>query len=122
MGSTRKHYTNTMMVAYGPVEDPQIALGIVIEYGGGGARAGNLVADIFDAYFALQNGTLTLPEPEAEGEEPAGQPEAEPETALPQTQPEAPAEELPAEVDASPEASLPQETETDPAASSQPGE
>ena len=38
-----------MMVAYGPAEDAEIALGIVIEYGGGGARAGNLVADIFDA-------------------------------------------------------------------------
>ena len=46
VGSTRKHYTNTMMVAYGPAEDAEIALGIVIEYGGGGARAGNLVADI----------------------------------------------------------------------------
>ena len=58
-GSTLKHYTNTMMIAYGPVEDPQIAIGIVIEYGGGGARAGNLVADIFNAYFALQDGSLT---------------------------------------------------------------
>lgn len=37
VGSTRKHYTNTMMVAYGPAEDAEIALGIVIEYGGGGA-------------------------------------------------------------------------------------
>ena len=58
VGSTRKHYTNTMMIAYGPAEDAEIALGIVIEYGGGGARAGNLVADIFDAYFAMQDGTL----------------------------------------------------------------
>ena len=58
VGSTRKHYTNTMMVAYGPAEDAEIALGIVIEYGGGGARAGNLVADIFDAYYAMKDGTL----------------------------------------------------------------
>ena len=29
-----------------------------MEYGGGGARAGNLVADIFNAWFAAQNGTL----------------------------------------------------------------
>ena len=62
VGSTRKHYTNTMMVAYGPAEDAEIALGIVIEYGGGGARAGNLVADIFDAYYAMQDGSLTLDE------------------------------------------------------------
>ena len=26
-----------MMIAYGPAEDAEIALGIVIEYGGGGA-------------------------------------------------------------------------------------
>ena len=60
VGSTYKHYTNTMMIAYGPAEDPQIAIGIVVEYGGGGARAGNLVADIFNAWFAAQNGTLTV--------------------------------------------------------------
>ena len=62
VGSTRKHYTNTMMVAYGPAEDAEIALGIVIEYGGGGPRAGNLVADIFDAYYAMKDGSLTLDE------------------------------------------------------------
>ena len=66
VGSTRKHYTNTTMIAYGPAEDAEIALGIVIEYGGGGARAGNLVADIFNAYAALKEGTLTVEEPEAE--------------------------------------------------------
>ena len=66
VGSTRKHYTNTMMIAYGPAEDAEIALGIVIEYGGGGARAGNLVADIFNAYAALKEGTLTVEEPEAD--------------------------------------------------------
>ncbi len=58
VGSTYKHYTNTTMIAYGPAEDPQIAIGIVVEYGGGGARAGNLVADIANAYFAMQDGTL----------------------------------------------------------------
>lgn len=58
VGSTYKHYTNTTMIAYGPTEDAQIAIGIVVEYGGGGARAGNLMADIFNAYFAMQDGTL----------------------------------------------------------------
>lgn len=57
-GSSYRHYTNTMMIAYGPTEDAQIAIGLVVEYGGGGARAGNLVADIFNAYFAMQDGTL----------------------------------------------------------------
>ena len=58
------------MIAYGPVEDPRIAIGIVVEYGGAGARTGQLVADIFDAYFAMQNGTLTVDEPETA--DPAG--------------------------------------------------
>lgn len=108
VGNTRKHYTNTMMVAYGPVEDPQIAIGIVIEYGGGGARAGNLVADIFDAYFALQNGTLTLPQTEAESGDPAAQPQA-PAASAPAA---APAQEMESEVDASPEGSVPQPEDT----------
>lgn len=63
VGSTKKYYTNTMMIAYGPVEDPQIAVAIVIEYGGGGARAAELLTQIFDAYFFEQTGTL---EPTAE--------------------------------------------------------
>ena len=58
-----KHYTNSTMIAYGPVEDPQIAIGLVVEYGGGGSRAGNLIADIFDAYFFERSNTMTpLPE------------------------------------------------------------
>ena len=65
-GSTRKHYTNATMIAYGPVEDPQIAIGIVVEYGGAGARTGQLVADIFNAYFAMQNGTLHVEETAAD--------------------------------------------------------
>ena len=60
-----KHYTNTTMIAYGPVEDPQIALGIVIEYGGGGSRAGNLVADNFNAYF-FERTHPTTPVPEGQ--------------------------------------------------------
>ena len=57
-GSTYKHYTNAAMIAYGPAEDPEIAIGIVVEYGGAGARTGDLVVDIANAYFAMQDGTL----------------------------------------------------------------
>lgn len=53
-----KHYLNAMMVAYLPADDPQIAIGITIEYGGYGARTGNLVVDIANAYFALKDGSL----------------------------------------------------------------
>ena len=62
LGSTKKYYTNTMMIAYGPVEDPQIAVAIVIEYGGGGARAAELLTQIFDAYFFEQSGSLNSAE------------------------------------------------------------
>ena len=65
-GSTYKHYTNAAMIAYGPAEDPEIAIGIVVEYGGAGARTGTLVADIFNAYYAMKDGTLTVDEAAAE--------------------------------------------------------
>ena len=99
-GSTRKHYTNATMIAYGPVEDPQIAIGIVVEYGGAGARTGQLVADIFNAYFAMQNGTLRVDETAgdtADAADPAdaavpAQPAVTENTTAPQAQPETPLE------------------------------
>ena len=65
VGNRRQYYTNSTIIAYGPVEDPQIAVGIVIEYGGGGARAGELVADIFNAYFFERSNSMI---PVQEGE------------------------------------------------------
>ena len=59
-----KHYLNAMMVAYLPADDPQIAIGITIEYGGYGARAGDLVVDIANAYFAMKDGTLATTQDE----------------------------------------------------------
>ena len=67
-----KHYLNAMMVAYLPADDPQIAIGISIEYGGYGARTGDLVVDIANAYFALKDGTL-----EKQAEEEAAQSQAD---------------------------------------------
>lgn len=65
-----KHYLNAMMVAYLPADDPQIAIGISIEYGGYGARTGDLVVDIANAYFALKDGSLAQ---QAEAEKEAEQ-------------------------------------------------
>ena len=67
-----KHYLNAMMVAYLPADDPEIAIGISIEYGGAGARAGDLVVDIANAYFAMKDGTL-----EKQAEEEAAQSQAD---------------------------------------------
>ena len=53
-----KHYLNAMMIAYLPADDPEIAIGITVEYGGYGARTGDLVVDIANAYFAMKDGSL----------------------------------------------------------------
>ena len=47
-----------MMVAYLPADDPQIAIGAIIEYGGGGANLLPLVKDIFNAYYFEKTGGL----------------------------------------------------------------
>ena len=69
-----KHYLNAMMVAYLPADDPQIAIGLSIEYGGYGARTGDLVVDIANAYFALKDGSLAQ---QAEAEKEAEQAQQE---------------------------------------------
>ena len=43
------HYTNSVLIAYAPAEDPQIAVAVVIEYGGGGANAAPVLRAILDA-------------------------------------------------------------------------
>ena len=55
-----KHYLNAMMIAYLPADNPEIAIGITVEYGGYGARTGDLVVDIANAYFAMKDGTLEV--------------------------------------------------------------
>ena len=105
-----KHYLNAMMVAYLPADDPQIAIGITIEYGGYGARTGDLVVDIANAYFALKDGSLAQQaeeEKEAEqAKQDASQTDAAGQTAVGQTAdtaaPQA-GQTAPAEQDAAPE-------------------
>ena len=84
-----KHYLNAMMVAYLPADDPEIAIGISIEYGGYGARVGDLVVDIANAYFALKDGSLAQQaeeEKEAEqAKQDASQTDAAGQTAVGQT-------------------------------------
>lgn len=63
-GGQRTYYTNTVMVAYGPVDDPEIAVAIVLEYGGGGANAAPLLVDIFNAYYFDKTSSL---QPTGEG-------------------------------------------------------
>ena len=43
------HYTNSVLIAYAPAEEPKIAVAVVIEYGGGGANAAPVLRAILDA-------------------------------------------------------------------------
>lgn len=45
------NWTNATFVAFAPADDPQIALSIVIEKGGGGHLISDVAKEIFDAYF-----------------------------------------------------------------------
>ena len=58
-GGSRKNYNNGVIIAYGPVEDPQIAVAAVIEWAGGGSNVAQLVVDVFNAYFFDQSNGLT---------------------------------------------------------------
>ena len=84
-----KHYLNAIMIAYLPADDPEIAIGITVEYGGYGARTGDLVVDIANAYFALKDGSLARQaeeEKEAEqAKQDASQTDAAGQTAVGQT-------------------------------------
>ena len=95
-----KHYLNAMMVAYLPADDPEIAIGISIEYGGYGARTGDLVVDIANAYFALKDGSLAR---QAEEEQAASAAQQEQEAAAAQTE-QAGQETAPAQTDTPDEA------------------
>jgi penicillin-binding protein 2 len=51
-----------LFVAFAPADDPRIALGIVVENGGGGSRAAAPVArKVFDAYFAAESYVASEP-------------------------------------------------------------
>lgn len=48
-GAQRTYYTNTVMIAYGPVDDPEIAVAIVLESGGGGGTPPPRLVGVVDA-------------------------------------------------------------------------
>ena len=45
------YYTNSVLVGYAPADDPQIAVSVVIEYGGGGANAAPVLRAVVDHLF-----------------------------------------------------------------------
>ena len=47
------HYVNSVLIGYAPADDPQIAVAVVLEYGGGGANAAPLLRAVLDAVFGI---------------------------------------------------------------------
>ena len=45
------HYVNSVLIGYAPADDPQIAVAVVLEYGGGGANATPVLHAVLDAWF-----------------------------------------------------------------------
>ena len=47
------HYVNSVLIGYAPADDPQIAVAVVLEYGGGGANAAPILRAVLDAVFRI---------------------------------------------------------------------
>lgn len=45
------HYVNSVLIGYAPADDPQIAIAVVLEYGGGGSNAAPILRAVLDAVF-----------------------------------------------------------------------
>lgn len=45
------HYVNSVLIGYAPADAPQIAVAVVLEYGGGGANAAPILRAVLDAVF-----------------------------------------------------------------------
>lgn len=45
------HYVNSVLIGYAPADDPQIALAVVLEYGGGGSNATPVMRAVLNACF-----------------------------------------------------------------------
>lgn len=43
-----EHYTNSVLIGYAPADEPQIAVSVVLEYGGGGANAAPVLRAVLD--------------------------------------------------------------------------
>ena len=46
------HYVNSVLIGYAPADAPEIALAVVLEYGGGGFHAAPVLRDVFNLYFS----------------------------------------------------------------------
>lgn len=47
------HYVSSVLIGYAPADDPQIAMAVVLEYGGGGSNAAPILRAVLDAVFGV---------------------------------------------------------------------
>ncbi len=59
---TGNEQSNAVFVAFAPYDDPEIALALVVEKGGGGSDLGLIAAEIIDYYFTAQEARQQVPQ------------------------------------------------------------
>ncbi|SDN57430.1 penicillin-binding transpeptidase domain-containing protein [Acetanaerobacterium elongatum] len=59
-----KQYPNSVFITFAPVDNPQIAIAVVIEKGWHGYTGAPVARDIYNAYFAEKQSTTALPKEE----------------------------------------------------------
>lgn len=85
------HDNHAVFVAFAPYEKPEVAVAVVVEYGGhGGVAAGVVARQILDAYFSMKDAppTAGLSGSEVQTQSPSG---GQPQPAAPQQGPSRPA-------------------------------
>lgn len=53
-------FYDATIVAYGPTEDAELAIGAIVENCGNGYQLARMVRDVFDAYYADKNANTTV--------------------------------------------------------------
>ena len=53
---------NGVLITYAPYDDPEIAIGIVIECGDTGVDCAPVAADIYNQYFSGSESSMDLPQ------------------------------------------------------------
>jgi len=58
--SSKANLDNSVFVAFAPYDDPEIAVCVVIEYGGTGGNASPVAKAAIDAYFDIKNSITSV--------------------------------------------------------------
>jgi penicillin-binding protein 2 len=68
----REHWDHALFIAFAPVDDPKLAMAILVENGQhGGSTAGPIARAVFDYYLTGKKPVVKAPPPPPETGEPA---------------------------------------------------